>query len=84
MREPKVCLDGPGGHPLHIVGMQKLPITYRGTTYIQNIYLVCNQKSVLLEKPAIEVFNLIRRTNRIEKSNLSYPEKRYSDRFKGL
>lgn len=84
LSKPEIRLDGPDGHPLHIIGMQKLPITYRDTTSIQNVYLIRNQKTALLGKPAIKAFNLIRRTNRIEKSNSNRPEKRYSDRFKGL
>ncbi len=75
-------LNGPDGHPLEVTGMQKLPITYRGTTLIQNIYFVRHQKTPLLGKPAIKAFKLLQRVNCVNKTEL--PEKRYSDRFQGF
>lgn len=80
--QTKKQFHGPGSTPLKVIGMQKLPIVYRGIRSIQNVYFVKGQKVPLLVKPAIKAFDLIHRVNHMQRRPL--PEVEFKDRFMGF
>ncbi len=84
--KPDCKFEVPGKRPLSVMGMQKLPFSYRGKTSIQKVYLAENQQTALLGKPAIEAFGLIKRVNAsaVIHPDGDPPEKRFPNLFKGL
>ncbi len=84
--KPLESLNGADQQKLRIFGMQNLPIQYKGKTSYQNIYFIKDQYRILLGKPAIKSFHLVRRINSVAQS-CALPksvENKYAELFKGI